>query len=273
MIIDAHAHIYPDHVAARAVNTVIENGKGEVNNYTDGTRDGLLNSMNAAGIDYSIVLPVATGPGHGKAILQWIRSIAPQSPRMIFFGSVHPLDHDYADTLKELKTDGFQGVKFHPGYQNFPADSTDAFRVYEEAVKNDLVLYFHSGYDPSLPFCDYTSVERFSNLLKNFPGSKIILAHGGGMGQWLKVMSLLGGRGCYFDMAYVLEMMRESESARELYRQNEDYFLFGTDSPWRDQKNYVELIRNSQTLTPDQRDKLFSGNIMKLLKIQGAEKR
>ncbi len=61
MIIDAHTHIYPDDVAYKALNTVMENGNGLVNIHTDGTHSGLPVSMNRAGIDYSIVLPVATG--------------------------------------------------------------------------------------------------------------------------------------------------------------------------------------------------------------------
>jgi len=267
MIIDAHTHIYPDSVAAKAISTIIENGNGIVENYTDGTFNGLLGSMDNAGIDYSIVLPVATSLGHGNSILQWIKTVAPGSERLIFFGSVHPLDPHYKNTIKEMKSEGLQGIKFHPGYQDFPADSAEAFRVYEEALNNDLVLHFHSGFDPSLPECDYTSIERFSNVLKAFPGSKIVLAHAGGMDEWQKVIDLLGNRGCYFDIAYVLEKMIGNETARELYRQNEDYFLFGTDSPWCDQKNYVQLFRNIETLTLEQKEKMFFRNILKLIKI------
>jgi hypothetical protein len=272
MIIDAHAHIYPDSVAARAIATVIENGRGSVESYTDGTFNGLLNSMDEAGINYSIILSVATGMGHGNSILQWIRKTALRSKRMIFFGSVHPLDHDYRETIKEMKMEGIQGIKFHPGYQNFPADSREAFILYQEVLNNDMVIHFHSGFDPSLPECDFTSVERFSNLLRAFSGSKIVLAHAGGMDEWQKVMDLLGGRGCYFDIAYVLEKMQASESARELYRQNEDFFLFGTDSPWCSQKKYVDLIQNSPTLTTEQKEKMFFRNIMKLINIDDIKK-
>ena len=267
MIIDAHTHIYPDSVAARAIKTVLENGNGTVESYTDGTFNGLLSSMDDAGIDYSIVLPVATSPGQGNGILQWIRTLIPRSGRTIFFGSVHPLDPDFRKTIREMKTGGFQGIKFHPGYQNFPADSPEALRTYEEALNNDMVLHFHSGFDPSLPLCDYTSIERFSNVLKAFPGSKIILAHAGGMYQWKKVTDLLGNKGCYFDIAFVLEKMKEDDTARELYRQNEDYFIFGTDSPWCSQKKYVEMINGSTALSREQREKMFFRNILKLIKI------
>lgn len=267
MIIDAHAHIYPDSVAEKAINTIVENGKGKVAYYTDGTYNGLINSMDEAGIDYSVVLPVATSLGHGNSIMQWIRETSHNSKRLIFFGSIHPLDQNWRQTLKELKEHGIQGLKFHAGYQNFPADSKDAFLVYEEVLKNDMVLHFHSGFDPSLPDCDFTSVERFSNIVKTFSGSNIILAHAGGMYEWQKVMDLLGNRGCYFDIAYVLEMMKADDTAKELYRQNEDFFLFGTDTPWCSQKHYVELIQNSQTLTQMQKEKMFFRNIMKLIKI------
>jgi hypothetical protein len=254
-------------VAHRAINTIIENGNGLVQSYTDGTFTGLLHSMDDADVDYSIVLPVATTPGQGSGILQWIRTLSTRSNRIIFFGSVHPLEPDYKNTIKEMKADGIKGIKLHPGYQNFPADSADALKVYEIALNNDLVLHFHSGFDPSLPACDYTSVERFGNVLNHFSGSKIVLAHAGGMDEWQKVMDLLGNKGCYFDIAYVLEKMKASETARELYRQNEDYFLFGTDSPWCSQKHYVQLIQNSETLTRVQKDKMLFRNFQKLIKI------
>jgi predicted TIM-barrel fold metal-dependent hydrolase len=265
VIIDAHTHIFPDRVAGRALYKVISNMEGRLNAYTDGTMDGLLASMDAAHIDISIVLPVATSAGQGRGILEWIKKI-PSTPRLIFFGSVHPEDPDYRDQIREMSAFGLQGLKFHPGYQNFPVDSKAAYAVYEEALKRGMVLYFHSGYDPSLPGCDFTSIERCATLAKDFKGSKIVLAHGGGYEEWDRVQELLGDKQCYFDVAFVLEQMKLHERALELYRLNEDYFLFGTDSPWCDQTQYVDLIRNSKVLTPEQKEKLFFRNVQKLIR-------
>lgn len=266
VIIDAHTHIFPDIVARKALRTVISNMKNQLTAYTEGTRDSLLASMDSAGIDHSIVLPVATSPGQAEGILQWIKELVPLSPKLTFFGSIHPEDSTFRSTIREMAAIGLQGIKFHPGYQNFPVDSMKAYAVYEEAVKHDLVMYFHAGIDPSLPGCDYTSIDRYAAFLKEFKGSKIVFAHGGGYGEWAKVRDLLGGQGCWFDIAFVLESMKQCQDARELFLQNEDFFLFGTDSPWRDQKNYVDLIRESETLTPEQKEKLFFKNIQKLLK-------
>jgi len=269
VIIDSHTHIFPDRVAGMALYKVISNMNGRLKAFTAGTMEGLLAAMVDAGIDISVVLPVATSPGQGSGILQWIRKIPP-SPRLIFFGSVHPEDPDYRDQIREMADFGLQGLKFHPGYQNFPVDSKAARAVYEEALKQNLALYFHSGYDPSLPGCDHTSVERFAALLKDFPGARIVLAHGGGYGEWDKVYDLLCDKECYFDIAFVLEGMKKSKRAMDLFREKEDYFLFGTDSPWRDQRKYVDLIRSSGDLTPEQKEKLFSANVKKLIRFESA---
>jgi len=268
VIIDAHTHIYPDSVAEKALSTVISNIKGRLKAYTNGTAASLLASMNAAGVDISIVLPVATSPGQGSGILEWIREVASFSPRLVYFGSVHPHDPHYREQIREMAEFGLQGLKFHPVYQQFPVNSKEAYAVYEEALKYEMVMYFHSGIDPSVPGCDYTSVERYAAFVKEFDVSKIVLAHGGGYREWDKVLDLLGGSKCYFDVAFVLENMRRCKEAKELFRQNEDRFLFGSDSPWRDQKKYVELIRDSDTLTGEQKEKLLFRNVQKLLNLE-----
>jgi uncharacterized protein len=267
MIIDAHTHIYPDDVAGKALKTVIDNTKGKLNAWTDGTFHGLLSSMDNAGVDFSIVLPIATDPRHGIGILEWIRQSVHFSPRVIFFGSVHPYDPDFRTVIRQMKELGIQGIKLHPAYQGFPVDSMDVYGVYEEVLRNDLILHFHAGLDRSLPESDYTSVKRFSRFMSDFQGSRIILANAGGDGEWDKVLDLLGDKKCYYDVSFVLEDMSRDEHAKELYRLNEDYFVFGTDSPWRDQARYVQLVRNSDFLTEEQKSKLFYKTILKLIKI------
>lgn len=267
MIVDAHTHIYPESVAPRALSTVVSNIGNRLTPHTDGTYDGLMASMDAAGVDFSIVLMIATHPGQGRPILQWIKAMMPVSSRLIFFGSVHPQDPGARGLIREMVEAGIQGIKFHPPYQGFPVDSKDAYPLYEEASKHGLAMYFHAGPDPSVPGCDYADVKRFAVMLKDFEGSKMILAHGGGYNEWDKVLDLLGGASCCFDIAFVLENMRRREDAWQLYRQAEGRFIFGTDSPWRDQKRYVDMIRNSARLTPDQKEKLLYKNVLKLVRL------
>lgn len=267
MIIDAHTHIYPDHVAGKAVSTILGNTNGQVDAHTDGTFANLLSSMETAEIDLSIVLTVATSPLQGLGILKWLNQIIESTPRIIYFGSVHPDDSNNKNIIREMAGMGLQGLKFHPAYQGFPADAAEAYKVYEEAVRNDLILYFHSGFDMSMPDSDFASIDRFARVLRDFTGAKIIMAHAGGDGEWDKVLNLYGDKKCYYDTSFVLKKMVQDENAIALYRENEDNFIFGTDSPWRDQKKYVDFLRKTDFFTQEQKDKLFYKNILKLIKI------
>ena len=58
MIIDIHTHTFPDEIAARTLEKLQH--MSHTRAFTDGTVDGLKASMEAAGVDRSLVLPVAT---------------------------------------------------------------------------------------------------------------------------------------------------------------------------------------------------------------------
>jgi uncharacterized protein len=114
VIVDAHTHIYPDLVAEKALRTVRGNTNGQLNACTEGTFGSLFASMDSAGIDCSIVLPIATDPRHGSGILEWIRRSIRLSPRLIFWGSVHPYDPDYRSVIQQTRELGIQGIKLNP---------------------------------------------------------------------------------------------------------------------------------------------------------------
>ena len=54
MIIDAHTHIYPEKIAAKAIEKLEKNSG--VKAKTNGIESGLRESMKEAGIDYSLLL-------------------------------------------------------------------------------------------------------------------------------------------------------------------------------------------------------------------------
>ena len=54
MIIDFHTHIFPDKIAARTIEAL--EAKAGLTASTDGTLNGLLASMETAGVDMSVIL-------------------------------------------------------------------------------------------------------------------------------------------------------------------------------------------------------------------------
>ena len=68
MRIDFHTHAFPDKIAAGALAHLLENTRtyeslyGSAHAHTDATLAGLTASSRAAGLDISLVLPIATSP-------------------------------------------------------------------------------------------------------------------------------------------------------------------------------------------------------------------
>lgn len=267
MVIDVHTHIFPKEVAKKALPKLLAAGQGNLTAYTDATFDGLRKSMDLSGIDLSVVLPIATSPSQGQGILSWIKTLKDVDSRVLFFASVHPLDPHLTDILKEVVDLGLKGLKLHPQYQNFAVDSKEAYKLYDIAFKNNLILHFHAGFDIGFPKSDLATAFRFANLKKEFPEGTVVLAHAGGYRDWDKVYNLLSEKGFYFDSAFALNALLEQKDPHliNLFHKNQDFFLFGTDSPWEDQKKDAQKVKNSDFFTPLQKELLLFKNAQKLL--------
>jgi len=98
-IIDAHAHAFPDSVAAHAMGSLCNQSLWQqMRNHHDGTLAGLLTSMDAAGIRRAILCSVATKPTQVEKITNWSVQVA--SDRIIPFASIHP---DYEHPEREVE--------------------------------------------------------------------------------------------------------------------------------------------------------------------------
>ena len=96
MIIDFHVHGFPDDVAAKAIPILAE--RGSLPPRTDGTVQGILESMEHAQINHSVVLSIATRPTQTEKINDWAAEI--QNEKITAFGSIHP---DYTNWKHELE--------------------------------------------------------------------------------------------------------------------------------------------------------------------------
>ena len=67
MVIDFHTHLFPDKIAGRAIEKLTEGifrtqGAHVLPPQTDGTRTGLLSSMEKSGVGLSVIMPIAPSP-------------------------------------------------------------------------------------------------------------------------------------------------------------------------------------------------------------------
>ena len=88
------------------------------------------------------------------------------------------------------------------------------------------------------------------NLWKHIQPEKLILAHMGGWRLWDEVEEKLVGLPFYMDTAVVLNRrfpvrLGNEQFVRMVRKHGADKILFGTDSPWYDQKQALEDFDNT----------------------------
>ena len=253
MVIDFHTHCFPDELADRAVGRLAQSGG--IPNYLDGRVDSIKASMKKAGIDYSVLLPIATKPEQHTTINK-IAIKTNQSAKetgIISFGTIHPDTADYKTIINNLAKAGIPGIKLHPVFQRTNIDDPRYLRIIECANDNDLIVTIHCGMDISFPNCDEASVERLSNMIKEVCSRLIGTPH-----VWL-------------DTAFVLKstpdnnFLSKEKFVQMVRAHGADHILFGTDSPWSDQSESLKLLRTSG-LTADELTAIEGGNAAALLK-------
>ncbi|MDD5493035.1 MAG: TatD family hydrolase [bacterium] len=259
LIIDIHTHIFPDHGAAKIIAALEAEAKCKA--FTDGTRQGLLDSMQRSGVQVCVQVPVATRADQVENINSY--AIKVTDHRIVSFGTLHPKYPHYKKEISRLKASGIKGVKFHPEYQDFFPDDEAMFPVYEELSKARLTAFFHAGRD--IAFANvHGTPAHFARLIKAFPNLKLVLAHMGGFQMWEEVLEEIIGKDVYIDTSFCMDYMSRHAFLRLVERHDPDLILFGTDSPWQDQKQELAKLR---TLITDDTDlqKIISLNASTLL--------
>lgn len=267
-VIDVHVHAFPDALAQRAVKSLADHGG--VKAAYDGTVAGLVGSMDRAGIDMSIIQPVATKPSQVEPINDWAAEInAPGSPwrgRIVAFGAMHPDFEDPAREIARMREMGLSGLKMHPDYQDFVPNEPRLARIYGAATAERMWMLLHAGGDIG-PQTSYGTPEVYAQVLDAHPDMKVILAHLGGWSLWEASAEHIIGRDVYLDTAYTPGRLPDEEFVRLVRDHGVDKVLFGSDGPYGGQD--VELARLRATgLTPAELAAVEGGNAARLIEAE-----
>lgn len=270
MLIDFHTHIFPEKIASRTVEILLKNIErvegANAEAYTDATVSGLINSMNKYGVDYSVVMPIATAPRQTKTI----NTVAAQTnsmDRLFSFGSLHPMQEDWENIIYDIKEKGLPGIKLHPEYQQFYVNSPESIRILKLCEKLGLYVTLHAGRDVGIEPPVHCMPEMLKNVVDyEVSGKYIIAAHMGGWREWDGVEKYLVGTPILLDTAYVSKDMELNQFERIVKAHGADKILYATDSPW-ERPDMAQKYINSTSLTEKEKNLIFFENAKKLLKI------
>lgn len=263
MIIDFHAHAFPDKIAETSIKK-ISDVSGGVRYYNSGTVNALAFSMADAGIDKSVVLNIATRPGQEQSILKFCRLLQRDS-RFIPFFSVHPDSEDAVRYIELAAESGIKGIKIHPYYQNTSLDDSRFEKIIRSASDNGLVILTHAGFDPAYERDRVADAEKILKIKKKLPDLKIIAAHFGGWEDWENA-SILSQNGIWVDTSFMMHYFPPEKAAEMILAHGKDFVLFGTDTPWTEQKEELEKIKSLPLKNDTVRD-ITGGNALRLIEI------
>ncbi|MCM1507831.1 MAG: amidohydrolase family protein [Ruminococcus flavefaciens] len=258
-------HTFTESLAQRALSGLSETS-GKIPT-TDGTVKGLRKIMTENNISEFLVLPVATKPSQQTAINNWASEIMGNG--LYACGTIHPDADNAFEEIDRIKSLGLYGVKFHSEYQHFCPDEERMFPIYEKIAENGLIAVFHGGWDPFGDGEIRCTPERMARAVARVPQLTFVTAHLGGINVWDDVEKYLAGKfdNLYLDVSVIASFgISDNQLLRIIRTHGTDKILFGSDCPWDNPTNELNMIHRLP-LDEEDMEKIFFRNAHRILKL------
>ena len=279
-IIDAHCHVYPEKIAARAVEST--DRFYDTHAHGLGTVTDLLTAGGAAGCDGYVIQSVASTPHHVESINRFIAAAVAEAEsqdragKLTGLGTLHPDHPDLRGAVEDILAHGLHGVKLHPDMQKFDVDGEGAYPIYKLCAEYRLPILMHMG-DPRFT---YSHPDRLYRVMTDFPTLTVVAAHMGGWANWDYACERLSD----FPNVYVDTSSSMATTAKEygiqprvtsltpartaslIRRWGAEKVLFGSDYPMWSQQEDLEVFF-AMGLTEAENRMILSENAQKVFSI------
>ena len=262
MIIDAHCHVWPDHIAPRVL---ADRKSGGMDPRYDGTLDGLRRTMDEAGIDKAMCLATAAVPKHVAGTNRFIGSI--DRSRFIPFGTVHP-GLSVEENLKHLQDNGIPGVKLHPLFQDLSLGDPKVHDILRGLAEAGIVVLTHAGAGGDEAANERGAPRHIVSIVDSIPNLTLIACYFGGYHLLDEAEQRVVGSRVILETSWPPSMADlDRDRIRALIeRHGADRVVFGSDWPMTDPAVEIAGIR-ALGLAPKDEDAVLGGNLATLLGI------
>lgn len=261
MIVDFHAHVWPDAVAERALS-----GAGlDLDRYGDGTVGGLTAAMTQAGVDRAVCLGVANSADRVEAANRFAGSL--DRSRLVGFGSAHP-GVAPEELVASLRRHGLRGVKVHPLFQSYGLDDPGLLKVLD-ALRGEFAAVVHVGAGKQAESARCTP-PMFAALARQLPGLDLVACHFGGYRLLDEAQQHVVGLPVHLDTSWPpsLAGLDPAEVRELLRRHGVERVVFASDWPMADPAAEVAAVR-ALGLDDDETEAVLGGNATRLLGLEG----
>ncbi len=280
-VVDVHTHIFEEHYRESLIeDTLLTPTSHELKliHGSDGKFSSLQKSSDKNNISKFFILPVVRDPNSIERINDFYYSESITDPRAVFCGTVSPSHPRLKEILSGLKSRGAKLIKLHSFLQRFDILSQPALDLFEKIIKFDFPVIFdtarirekHLGHEDNVNYL--TEPSKLLKLHTLMPELKIIAAHGGGvLITDLERKSMIGSD-IHIEVSTSFNMSDWPEDNYQKSTENISYLLnhhdqdklfFGSDSPWRNQKEEIEELKTlffEHQITRDQMENIFWKN-------------
>jgi len=260
-IIDFHSHVFPQETAGEIVSKMKK--RTGVPNVICGGPKELFQSIEEANIEISVILPVCTNPDKADTINSFAASLT-SHPRIVSFGSVHPLQKNWREAIKGFRAQGIKGLKIHNDYQEYMFNSRICMDIISAAYEEGLMVLAHTGTDPVSPNFTRCTPEMLRDAMPLLRQGVFIAAHLGGLMRLEEAKRYVFGSDIYIDTSMMSVYYPLDHCKEALLSHNPDKILFGSDSPWGCPKTFADEIRGME-LGAELTEKILYKNAKNLL--------
>lgn len=236
-VVDIHAHIYPDKIAARAAESVSQFYSIPMDE-ADGAVSTYLKRIEGSPITHAVVHSVAIKPSVVESINDFVAGACKEHPNFIGFATMH---QDYENPEAEIDraiSMGLKGIKLHPDSQAVNMDDPRLMDIYEIAQDRNLPVMIHCG-DYRY---DYSHPRRLVNVLRAFPDLRVDATHFGGWSIFDLALEYLEHENCFLDMSSSMAFLglRRTKELCDIY--GTDRIMYGADFPMWDPVKELEIF-------------------------------
>lgn len=261
MIIDVHCHVWPDHIAPK----VLSGNPARLVPVGDGTVEGLLRTMDDAGVDMAGALAIANEPRHVARTNEFVGSL--DRGRFIPFGTVHTgLSID--ENLRRLADNGIRAVKFHPNFQGMSLGAPDTLALFAALADEGIVVLAHVGEGSDAEASRRGASAHLAAIFDAAPTLTFIACHFGGFHDLESVESNAIGSQALLETSWPPSIRGlGADTVRDLIRAHgADRIVFGSDWPMADPARERDFLR-SIGLTAAEEAGALGGNLARVLSL------
>jgi predicted TIM-barrel fold metal-dependent hydrolase len=306
--VDVHMHLYRSPESGewwKAGYEIFEYGeKGGVTFSTySGTVDDAVTAMEEAGFAHGVAVnllsvdlfraeaiailqPEVEGEDRDRAVAEidrtmadrfrdfnrWLVDTLRDVPQITPFVGADPwalTPEENVAHLTEMAERGAKGIKLHPVVQRFEPGDPRMHPIYEACREMGLTVLSHTGSAKGGE--RFAEPNGFADVVKDFPGLKVVLAHLGG-GRWLQTEQFAEAfPEVAFDLCEIVEWTgapnapTREELARLIQSVGSERVMLGTDFPWYDLDHTVELVMDLPLLGQEEKDAILGANAVRIL--------